>query len=402
MGVLGKKETKDVIVESKEIDVVTGEKKKESIWTKEITFKKVTSKGRKEEKPDKPKAVRLVGIDIGNHHIKVVEGQVKFGKIHVYNMFKVPTPMNVLGDGKVEQPASVGIVLKSILKEHKIKTKNLSFTSESSAIISRELVVPYVDKDLELKQLVEYEIQQFLAINLQNYVVQYMKIEDVIVEGVEKQKLLVVIYPKDLAATFKEVAESVQLNPYALDITNNAIRKISNLAKVINADLINNEDINMFLDMGASKINISIVNKGKLDFMRSISGGGREVDKFIADFKGIDMEAAEKLKTEQVQLGRQREISELNDGVIRVVDNWITDLARIINFYANKGSGKQIKHVYLYGGTAKLKGLDDYIESRLKIETTNILTIDNLEFDKSIGTSTVEEYINAIGALIRL
>lgn len=390
------------MVESKDIDGVTGEKKKESIWTKEITFKKVASKGKKEEKPDKPKAVRLVGVDIGNSAIKVVEGQVKHGKVHVYKMFKFPTPVNILGDGNVEQPASVGIVIKNVLKEKGIKTKNLSFTSESSGIISRELVVPYVEKEAELKHLVEYEIQQFLAINLHNYVVQYMKIDDVVQDGIEKQKLLAVIYPKNIITSFKDVAESVQLNPYALDITNNAIRKIANLAKVINADSLNNEDINMFLDMGAKNINISIVNKGKLDFMRSISHGGRDIDKFIADFKNIEMIEAEKVKKEQVKLGRQRENNELNDGVIIIVENWVTDISRIINFYANKGSGKQIKHIYLYGGTAKLNGLDDYIENRLKIETTNIVTIDNVEFDKNIGTSTVEEYVNALGALIRL
>lgn len=402
VALLNKKETQDVIIESKDIDVVTGEKKKQSIWTKEITFKRVASKGKQDEKPDKAKAIRLVGVDIGNSTIKIVEGQVKGEKVHVYNMFKIPTPVNVLGDGNVEQPASVGIVLKNSLKEHGIKIKNLSFTSESSTIISRELVVPYVDKESELKHLVEYEIQQFLAINLHNYVVKYMKIDDVIEDGIEKQKLLAVIYPKDIIASFKDVAESVQLKPYALDITNNAIRKISNLAKVINADLLNKDDINMFLDMGAKSINISIVNKGKLDFMRSISGGGRDIDRFVSDFKGIEMIDAEKLKKEEVNIGRQREYNEVNDGVIRVVDGWATDLSRIINFYANKESGKQIKHIYLCGGTAKLKGLDDYLESKVKIETTNIVTLDNVEFSKNIGTSTVEEYINALGALIRL
>jgi len=416
LSLLKKKVADDEIIKSKDIDDGTllnqeeyhsginddvEPKKKESIWTRDLSLKK-KPKSRKEDKPEKPSSVKLVGIDIGSSYIKVVEGRVKGGKIHIFKMDKLPAPKDVLRDGIIEQVDASSMALKSYLKGHGIKTKNLSFVSSSSTIISRELMVPYVEKQEELKHLVEYEIQQFLCINLNNYEVQYMKIEDVVVDNVEKQKILAIIYPKDIIASYKDLTTRMLLNPYALDLTNNSVKKVANLAKFFNSDLIDKEGTNVFLDLGANTINISIVNRGKLDFIRTLPVGGNDIDRFIANNKDIPMEAAEQIKIEQVEIGRKRETNEVTDGVIRIVDEWIDDLNRIIQFYANKSNGKEISHIYLYGGMSKLKGLDDHMESRLRIETSNVLTVDNVEFDKGLKTSTVEEYINAIGALIRL
>lgn len=375
-------------------------KKKESIWTKEITFKKAMV--RKTEKPDKPKSVRLVGIDIGTSSIKIVEGKVKGGKIHIYRLDKIPSPKDVLNDGVIEQVDAVSMAIKSYLKSQGIKTKNLAFVSSSSTIISRELVVPYVEKEEELKNLVQYEIQQFLFINLNNYEVQFMKIADVVDDGIEKQKILAIIYPKNIIENYKDLSTRMLMNPYALDLTNNSVRKVSNLAKFFNSDLLDNEGTNMFIDFGARTINISIINKGKLDFIRNIQVGGEEIENFISSNKDISLDSAEKFKMEQIDISRKSESNEITDGVIRIIDEWVSDINRIIQFYANKSSGKQINHIYLYGGTSKIKGLDDYLENKLRIPTANILTIDNLEFNKDLKVSTVEEYINAIGALIRL
>ena len=396
MGLFKKGTVVEEPIKSKDIDTeefqrVTLEPKKESIWTKEITFKK-SSKGRKEEKAEKPTSVKLVGIDIGTSYIKVVEGKVKGGKIHISRMDKIPSPKDILSDGVIEQVDAVTLAIKSHLKSHGIKTKELAFVSSSSTVISRELVVPYV----------EYEIQQFLCINLNNYEVQFMKIADVVVDGIEKQKILAIIYPKGIIESYKDLTTRMLLNPYALDLTNNAVKKVANLAKFFNADLLDKEKTNMFIDLGAKTINISIVNQGKLDFIRTLPVGGESIDMFISNNKDIPIEAAEKLKMEQVDVGRKREFNEINDGVAMIVDEWASDINRIVQFYANKSSGKQIDYVYLYGGTSKLKGLDDYVENRLRIPTANILTVDNLEFDKDLKITTVEEYINAIGALIRL
>ena len=388
-------------IETEEFQRVTLEpKKKESIWTREITFKGL--RARKEEKLDKPKSVKLVGIDIGSNSIKFVEGRVKAGKIHIYGMGKIPTPKDAVRDGAVEQVEAVSIAIRDYLRSRGIKTKDLAFASSSSTIISRELIVPYVEKKDELKNLVEYEIQQFLFINLNNYEVQFMKIGDVVDNGIEKQKILAIIYPKNIIASYKELTTRMLLDPYALDLSNNAVRKVANLANFFNSDLVDKESTNMFIDFGAKTTNISIVNRGKLDFIRILQIGGEEIDSFISTNKSISLEAAEKIKIDKMDIEQKVENDELTDGVIRIIDDWVSDINRIIQFYANKGSGKQIDHIYLCGGTSKIKGLDKYIENRLRIPTANILTIDNLEFDKKLGVSTVEEYVNAIGALIRL
>lgn len=405
MSLLNKNRVDEVTSKSIDSGEVLNKGKKESIWNKEINFSDIF-KGKKNktrvEAVEKLQSVRLVSVDIGTSHTKIVEGKAnKNGKLQIFNMYKVPTKENAIKDGVLEETDVLSMYLQGALKEGKIKTKNLAFVSSSSTIISRELTLPYVDNEEEFSNLVKYEIQQYLFINLNNYDVQYMKIADVVEEGIEKQKVLAVIYPKEMIDKYRELGQKTLLNPYALDITNNCVRKIASGAKFFNSDLINGEAINMYLDMGANTINISIINNGKLDFIRVLPMGGNEINELIMTLENISYEEAERIKVKSLDMEKNEE-SKLFNGVIRIVDDWIDNVNRIIQFYASKTSGKNIEHIYLYGGSSKIKGIAEYFQSRIGIATTNILTVDNLEFADNTKVATVEEYINALGALIRL
>ncbi|MEG2288732.1 MAG: pilus assembly protein PilM [Clostridium sp.] len=383
--------------------------KKESIWNqelklKDLSFKKIFSGGgvNTRVRVIKPKSVRLMAIDIGSSEIKIVEGQVKNGKIRVYNMEKVKSPKDIIDDGNIYNEDSISIRIKDVMSKSNIKTKNVAIVSSSSTIISRELIVPYVENYNELSNLVHYEIERFLAINLNNYVIQFMSLEEIIVDNLRKQKLFAIIYPKNIIDNYRNLTHSLLMNPYSLDITNNSIKKIKNMATVYNSDLIDKNECAMYLDMGNRTIDISIVNGEDLEFIRIMPVGGSEITNYIVSCEHVSIEDAEKIKATKVDVGINRTENELNNGVADIIDDWLADLNRIIQFYTNKSNGKKIKHIYLYGGTSKLKGIDEHIAFRTEIDAIKIRTIDNIEFSNSANTRTVEEYINALGALIRL
>ncbi|WP_346847194.1 pilus assembly protein PilM [uncultured Clostridium sp.] len=379
--------------------------KKESIWNRDIKLQDLKFKRIKkvdDSKPAKPKSIRLVSLDIGSSDIKIVEGQVKGGKLKIYNMRKIKSPEDIIQDGELFNEESILLKLKEEMKTSRVRTKNIALVSSSSTIISREIIVPYVENNEELKTLVNYEIEQFLAINLNNYVIQFMRLEEVIVNEVRKEKIFTIIYPKNLIESYRNLAEKLLLNPYALDISNNSIRKLSSIADIYNVDLINKEESILYLDLGYKSVDLSIVNNNNLEFIRVMPIGGIEIDKFIADLNGISMEEAEEIKKTQVEVGKHRKENQLNDGVVEVIEGWLEDLNRIIQFYTNKSNGKKISHIYLYGGTSKLRGIDEYIALKIGIDTTKIITANNIEFSKNVNTTTIEEYVNALGALVRL
>jgi len=363
--------------------------KKESIWNRDIKLQDLKFKRIKkvdDSKPAKPKSIRLVSLDIGSSDIKIVEGQVKGGKLKIYNMRKIKSPEDIIQDGELFNEESILLKLKEEMKTSRVRTKNIALVSSSSTIISREIIVPYVENNEELKTLVNYEIEQFLAINLNNYVIQFMRLEEVMVDEVRKEKIFTIIYPKNLIESY----------------SNNSIRKLSSIADIYNVDLINKEESILYLDLGYKSVDLSIVNNNNLEFIRVMPIGGIEIDRFIADLNGISMEEAEEIKKAQVEVGKHRKENQLNDGVVEVIEGWLEDLNRIIQFYTNKSNGKKISHIYLYGGTSKLRGIDEYIALKTGIDTTKIITANNIEFSKNINTTTIEEYVNALGALVRL
>lgn len=374
-------------------------KKKKIDLNKEITFKK-KNKVKKME-AFKPKSVKLVGIDVGTYDVKVVEGKYKSGKLYISNMFKFTSPEDMYNGGRLANQNMLVLKLRSQMRTEGIRTKNISMVSASSTIINREIVVPYVGEEEELKHLVSYEVQKFLCINLNNYDIQFMIMDDFIEDDIRKLKLFTIIYPKDIIDSYKDLCKKMLVNPYALDISNNAVRKIDNISTIYNSDLITKGKAVLYMDMGYENINLTIVNNGEIEFMRTLPVGGKEIDEYISERKGISLVEADKYKRSSVEVKEQID-DEISTGVCDIIDGWTMDIGRILQFYTNKSRGKKVEAVYLFGGGSKLNGVSNYIEEKLQIPTSRIRTIDSISVDKSIDESTVEEYINAIGSLIRL
>ena len=160
-------------------------------------FKKKNGASAKQSKVKKAKSFTkpVVSFDFGSESIKVVEGRYVNGQLKVTNYFKVSTH-GALEDGRVVNEKLLVKNLATALKEHGVKAKYAVCTLNSTQIINRELFVPVVEED-ELDTVVRFEIQQFLPINLSDYLIQYVILDQVEVNGEPRLKLNVVTFLKN-------------------------------------------------------------------------------------------------------------------------------------------------------------------------------------------------------------
>ena len=95
---------------------------------------------------------KVLSMDIGSFETKIVEGRYTKRGIVVYDYFTVPTPENSYMDGEILDRELIYYTLRQELKNRNIKTKNVYFTINSSSIITREIIIPKVDrKEIEGK-----------------------------------------------------------------------------------------------------------------------------------------------------------------------------------------------------------------------------------------------------------
>ncbi len=145
-------------------------------------------------------------------------------------------------------------------------------------------------------------------------------------------------------------------------------------------DKFENDDPVAVIDIGHTRTNV-VITKDKVSTSRTILRGGRMLTATLAEAASSDFEKAEKFK---IQEGLSGKIGEV---LTPVADIFITEIMQTLNAHLASG-GSSVNRVVLCGGTSKLKGLQDLIESRLNIEVVLY------DFDEQ--TSSLSEEIQVL------
>lgn len=376
---------------------------------KDLLNKDIKSLKPKKVKMKKPSKTyigkKVIAFDIGSSSIKVVIGKKGKNKMTIYDAFVIPIPDGLVVDGNLFNSMDLTRIIKNELNSRNIKIKDVVYTSNSTTIINRELILPVVEEK-ELDTLVNFEIQQYLPINLSDYIVQYNIIEEIVQEDLPKYKVLVVTYPHKIAKEYFKLSKSCELKPNSLDITFNSINKLVNNFNVVNGEEINKEETLAFIDMGNESLNIHIYNQGNLDFTRTVRSGGGELDGAIAREFSVTLNEAKDRKIKYTTLINRditsSEQEEFNKNLRPYLDEWSEEMQRIVQFYKNKNVGNKIHKIFIYGGTSRIKGMDKYLQEKFNIPVFNIENIEGIECSNNEILENLDLYLNALGSIIRL
>lgn len=376
--------------------------KKKSKTTESASVTKVTKKKKEQEKKI-PK--KVIAFDIGNNSIKIVCARFDKRRISIDNLIDIPTPKEAVSDGKLRDPKAVSDVIEYTLKENKINIKDAIFTTDSTSIINRELTIPKVEEE-EIETVVRYEIQQFLPIDLNEYLLEYSILEEIEneLDGKIQYRVNTISFPNRTAREYYELfSGESDMKPYALDIYHNSLKKLINFNNRI-SDVENKDDQTIaMIDMGAETININIYKNKELDFTRIIKCGGNDIDRILSEKLNISQQLVEELKIQKANLGAIREDDLLNEVVREIIEEWLNNIDRIIQFYKNKTIGNKLNNIFIYGGTSNIPGLEREMQEKFIVPTYKIASFDKVDMPKGhLSKEPMEKYINAIGAIIRL
>lgn len=319
-----------------------------------------------------------LSIDIGSSNIKLVEGKQEGDKLIINKAITIDTPEESFSDGKFINIITMKNYLESIIKKENIKAKRVIFTSKDISVITRILEVPYI-KGEEMDSMIRYEIQQYLPLDFDEYIINYRHLEDFFREEVKMSRVSVAVYPKSMAKGYWDLAKELKLMPQALDLSSNAIAKLFTSRKSIqiNSKEYNNKDSTIVvIDLGYNQIELNIISKGILEFTRILMSGAKYLE------------------------SKEAEVTEESN--IDIMDRWNTDIIRMIEYFKNKHRDRSISKIYIYGGASKLKGLSQYMQETIGIPVERIMNISNVKLEPSANDIEIDDYLNAMGAIIRL
>lgn len=371
--------------------------------------------GRSSRKEDSEKFLgkTVLSIDIGQHTTKLVLGRVaKPGVIEVKRAISVPTPHDSMEKGRILDDVAISEQIAQVISREKLTASYVFCTMENAEIITREIILPTAD-EAEMKRMLEYEVQQYMPVDLGNYIIQSKGLDSFSDDGTSKTRFLATAVPKDLVQSYYDLMQRLNLKVSVMDIQSNAINKLvlSEIAAGVESVFPADESV-AIVDLGYSHINVVLIENGKYQFNRYIDQGAAEIDRSLKSVFEYEAEDIERRKQDVLDLNTsftvltdsQQETDQLAlrevNVVKNVVDNWSDELERVFKYYTSRSAGKSVQKILIHGGTAQIKGLSAYLTKVLGIPVERIETISCIRVQDSANPS-LTCYLSAVGAFIR-
>lgn len=351
----------------------------------------------------------LLSIDLGQHTSKLVLGRINRSTVEIKNTFIFRTPEGCLENGRILDFGRLANRMKELLQEENLKAKYALCTIENSEIITREIVLPTAD-EAAMQDMLEFEVQQYIPVELSDYIVQSKIIDAFVENDVKKTRFLSTAVPKELASSYFYLIQELGMNAAVLDIQSNSVDKLA-LSELNSGDSLNLQGHSVaIVDFGYSHINVVLVEDGKYQFNRFISEGAASIDRSLMSFFDYTLEEVERKKLVGIDLTPSNFTNSIHsmgedtmhatNMVKNVIDGWITEIDRIFKFYTSRSKGNTVQKILIYGGIAQMEGFDAYLSETFEIPVQRIQNLSGVRMQND-NKASIAPFVNAIGTLIR-
>lgn len=310
----------------------------------------------------------ILGIDVGSYSVKVAEvvrSFKGFAFVHFYER-------KIQYSEVLTREESVTSALQGILEDNA-----LTWDSCFTALPGRSIATRFVDFPFgqikKIDQAVEFEIEDHVPFRLEDLVLDYH------ITRATKDSSSVIVFYAEKAAFVKFLTE---LGNAGVDPRRVCVEGVE-LVNLVHLGMVPPEVSYALLDIGHEKTTITICRGKSLMYTRHLSIGGRHIAGAIAERLNISPDEAERLKIEMGQAHIEGEwppedsipfhVVQAIDGVLEELLLHIRQTVLAYRERANEG----IEGIYLFGGTARLPGMEQYLSVRLK---QNVTVLDPLEF----------------------
>ena len=351
----------------------------------------------------------LLSLDIGQHTTKLVFGTVsKLGIIDIRRTVSVPTPAGALEKGRILDPEKLAVQIQTVLSGEK-SPRHVLCTLETPEIITREIFLPF-GTQAQMQGMLEYEIQQYMPVDLSGYILQSRILDISEANDTKRVRFLSTAVPKDLAQSYFDLIQRLNLKASVLDIQSNSICKLF-LSKMA-IEKSNGSGAVAVVDLGYSHINIVIIENGTYQFNRYIELGSVNIDenlKRILKYPqekieqckriGFDLNPASSAPVSPLSPESEQAVRESNL-IKNAVDSWAEELERVFKYYFTRSSGKSIEKILLHGGGSLIPGLSVYLTRFLNIPAEPVPALCCIRTQENPSWQSAP-YLTAVGALIR-
>ena len=217
----------------------------------------------------------VLSLDFGSDRIKGVVGKYSKKGINVEKSFMLNLPEGLYQDGEITDIDQLTYLLRNILSENGIGQLETYGVINSTSIILREVNLPTTSND-EIDSIISYQLDEYIPINPEDYVVKYLSLGRLQKEGVDYSQILLIGIPRAMIQAHLTLLKNSNLKPSVLDYHGNAIAKLITEGGIINQGY---PDASTYacVDLGYDFTQLSIIQDGKIKVARVIEFGSKDI-----------------------------------------------------------------------------------------------------------------------------
>ncbi len=304
----------------------------------------------------------ITGVDIGSHAVKICQLKNQGESFSLVALGSALLPPGAVEDGVLQDPEAVGEVVASLFDHLKIKNRRVGISISGYSVIVKKITLDPLN-EVELAKYIDEEAEQYIPFDIDDVYLDYQDLHTNTDEN-PRTEIMLVAAKKEVVDDYLGMIDALKLVPVLVDVDGFALENIWE----ITAEELENV---VLVDIGASKMNINIISGGTSVLARDIVVGSEQLTEQIADSLGIEYDEAEKIKLGVVSAEEHRE--QLSEIFNHTCIQWVMEIKKAIDLYANNFPDKLLRRLMLSGGGAKVAGLAEFIqqETGLKVALFN-------------------------------
>lgn len=306
----------------------------------------------------------LVGLDIGDSSIKVVELK-DLGKGRGYQLVKLgwePLPAEAIVDGAIMDSQLVIDAVKRLFQRLKIRDNQIALALYGHSVIVKRISLPTMSQ-AELAESIHWEAEQYIPFAIDDVNLDYQVLEGSSLSGEGNMDVLLAAAKKDKINDYTSVIVQAGLTPVTVDIAAFALQN----AFEVNYDFEPHQVIAL-VDVGAAVTSITVLHGGTAVYWRDISNiGGNQYTDAIQKELNLSAEQAEKLKRGEELEGIpfERVLP-----ILASVNNEIgAEIQKTLDFFKQISAvDEPLDRLYLTGGASQVIHLKEALAERLRTQ----------------------------------
>lgn len=313
-------------------------------------------------------AKKHLAIDIGNHTIKILELRSTAKGIDLVHYAVALTPPGGF------QVSVLAAQLKEMLQEHSIKTKQAVASLSGKGVATRRLTLTNITED-EIQEAIRRQAEELFPFPLGDAMLAFQILDREDSGAQKKYEVLVAAATRETVVEHIAVLREAGLKPVGLMAEPHAVEQLWRSASLGEDE----EGAIAVLDLGAHKTSIHIFEGGRLRFSRYVPTSG---ETFTMALTGMIRAGEQEIELNTAQarkLKREHGISSVKDrgktkeGILLaqlavkirpVLEKLETAISRSFDYYAFQFQGETVTRLFLTGGGAQLKGIENFFIDR--------------------------------------